>query len=153
MSEAAIPAYMEPQWFFPLFAVMWLGISALLSHVGGWSSLAADFRAEQPAIGESFRFVSGSVGAKFLPVSYGRCLFVVVNNEGFHLSILFPFRFQTPPLFIPWIQVETVEEKRFLFVRYTAIRVRNQWPNISIRGRAGQCIREAYAVTHSKSAL
>jgi hypothetical protein len=152
MNEPPMPAYMEPQWFFPLFAVMWFGISALLSRIGGWSSLAAHFRAAQPATGEHFRFVSGSMGEKFFPVSYGGCLFVAINDNGLHLSILFLFRFQSPPLFIPWSQVESVEQKRLLFLSYTVIRVRDQWPTISIRGRAGHCIKDAYAAASSQYA-
>lgn len=132
---------------------MWFGITALLSLTGGWPSLATHFRATQPANGDLFRFVSGSMGAKRFPVSYGGCLFVAVNSIGFHLSIFFPFRFQTPPLFIPWSQVESVEQKRFLFIRRTVIRVRGQWPIISIRGRAGQSIEEAYAVASSKNVV
>ena len=153
MNELPIPTHMEPQWFFLLFAVMWFTISALLSHIGGWSSLAAHFRAAQPPTGEHFHFVSGSMGAKFFPVSYGGCLFVATNEDGFHLSILLPFRFWSPPIFIPWSQVESVEEKRRLFVRYTVVRVRDQWPSISIRGRAGQSIKAWYAVASSQRAL
>jgi hypothetical protein len=153
MSEANIRAFIEPQWFFPLFVVMWFSITALLSRTGGWSSLAKQFRAKQAESGESFNFVSGSMGAKVFPVSYGGCLFITVNNKGFRLSLLFPFRFQSPPLFIPWSQVESIEEKRLFLTRRTVIRVRNQWPIISVRGRAGQSIEEAYARATSSQAL
>ena len=153
MSNVPVPAYMEPHLFFPLFAVMWIGISGLLAYAGGWASLAVNFRATQPASGERFRFVSGSMGAKLFPVNYGGCLFVAVSNRGIHISILFLFRFQSPPLFIPWSHIESVTEGRFFFSRYTVIRVRSQWPTISVRGRAGQFIREAHARASSQSAL
>ena len=150
MNEIAMPFYMEPQWFLPLFVIMWFSICALLSRISGWSSLAKHHYATQPESGERFRFVSGSIGVKFLPVSYSSCLFFVVNNKGIHLSLLFLFRFQSPPLFIPWSQVESVEEKRFLFFRYTVIRVRNQWPILSVRGRVGESIMQAYAIAFPK---
>jgi len=153
MDATPVPTYMEPQWFFPLFAVMWLTISTVLSHIGGWASLAKQFRDTGPQTGERFRFVSGSMGAGVFPVSYGGCLFVAVNDVGFRLSILFLFRFQTPPLFIPWSIVESVEEKRLLFVDYIRIRVRDHWPIISIRGRAGASIKAAYAAASSRSVL
>ena len=140
-----MPTYMEPQWFLLLFVVMWFGVTALLSRLGGWSSLAEQLRATQPESGDSFRFASGSVGAKVFPVNYGSCLFITVNDSGFHISVLFLFRFQSPPLFIPWSQVESVEEKKLLFMHRVVIRVRNQWPVISVWGRAGQSIRDAYA--------
>jgi hypothetical protein len=152
MSDLPVPTYMEPQWFFPMFAVMWFGITGLLAHVGGWASLASTFRATQPAIGERFRFVSGSMGAKFFPVSYGGCLFFAVSDTGIHLSILFPFRFLSPPLFIPWSQVESVTPKRFLFSRYTSIRVCDQWPTISVRGNASKFINEVYTRASSHGA-
>lgn len=144
MNEANIPVFMEPQWFFPLFAAIWLGISALLSRLGGWANLAGRFRALQPESGESFRFVSGAIDANSFPVSYRGCLFVTVNSRGFHLSLLFLFRFQSPPLFIPWSEVESVEEKRFLFARRAVIRLRSQWPVISVYGSAGQSIAHAH---------
>jgi hypothetical protein len=135
----------ESQWFFPAFVAAWFGITGLLAQLGGWASLARRFRASMPAGGERFRFASGSMGGRFLPVNYGGCLFVVVGEAGIHLSLLFPFRFRSPALFIPWAEVESVQEKRLIFGTYTAIRVRGQWPTISVRGRAGQFIRLAYA--------
>jgi hypothetical protein len=124
---------------------MWLGVGGLLSLLGGWFGLAADFRAEQPALGERFRFVSGSMGSRLFPVRYSNCLFVTVNDSGFRLSILFPFRFLTPPLFVPWSAIASIEQKKFLLVfRYTAIRVRDRWPTISVRGDAGQRIADVY---------
>jgi hypothetical protein len=140
---------MEPQWFFPLFVLMWLGITALLSRVSGWSSLAERFRALEPASGESFHFVSGSMGGS-LPVNYRSCLSVAVSDRGFHLSMLFLFRLGSPPLFIAWADVESIEEKRFMFMRSVVIRVRNQWPTIAIRGGAGDRIKAAYAVVQPR---
>ena len=106
---------MQPQWLFPMFALMWVGICALLSMLGGWTSLAGEFRATQRTDGQRFRFVSGSMGSRMLPVSYGGCLFVTVNEIGFGLSLLFPFRPLSPPLFIPWTEVASAETKRFFF--------------------------------------
>lgn len=153
MNATDLPFYLEPQWLIPLFVVMWFFIGAVLSRISGWASLATHFRATQAESGERFRFASGSMGVRFFPVSYGGCLFLSVNNDGLHLSIMFPFRFQCPPLFIPWSQLESVEEKRFLFFRYTVIHLRNQWPIISVRGRAGEFIKKAYTSASSKNAL
>ena len=136
---------MQPQWFFPMFALMWVSISALLSMLGGWTSLAGEFRATQRTDGQRFRFVSGSMGARVFPVNYGGCLFVTVNETGFGLSILLPFRLLSPPLFIPWSQVASAETKRFLFVNRAIVRLRGHWPAISVRGAAGKCIVDAYA--------
>jgi hypothetical protein len=137
-------ALLDPRWFFAVFALMWVAISALLSLVGGWSSLASHFRSERSREGERFRFVSGSMGAALFPVSYGRCLFLTVSEDGFGLSILFPFRLLSPPLFIPWRDVESVESRRFLFVDRVAVKLRDRWQTIAIRGAAGERLQEAH---------
>ena len=46
MPPESTPAFLDPQWFFPLFVVMWFTITGLLAHLGGWASFATVFRAE-----------------------------------------------------------------------------------------------------------
>ena len=152
MQEGASPAFLEPQWFFPLFVLLWLFISSFLSLAGGWFSLSTHFRAPQSSSGQRFKFASGSMGVGWFPVNYNGCLFVTVNELGFGLSILFLFRFCTPPLFIPWSAITSVETKRFVFVRRTVIRLREYWPSISIRGAAGERIAQAYSAANVFSA-
>lgn len=147
MHQAPPPWLLEPQWFFPFFALMWIGVSGLLAMLSGWSGLATNFRAEGTVDGEQFRFVSGSMGNRSLPVHYGNCLFVTVNETGFAISILFLFRVLSPPLFIPWSAVEAIEPKRFLLFSYTAIHLRDQWPTISVRGSAGRQLEQAFRRT------
>lgn len=133
-----------PVSFVLLFVVVWLGISGGLAHAAGWASLAAKFRQGKPLLGESFTSVSGAMGKGRFPVGYRSCLSVVVGDAGFSLAVLFPFRFRSPPLFMPWAQVETIVEEKLLFARYTAVHLRGQWQVISIRGPAGQRIRDGY---------
>lgn len=132
-----------------LFASLWFGIGALLARIGGWSTLAGTYRARYPVVGEHFRFVSASMGRDRLPVNYKACLFMVVNRHGLHVSIVFPFRFRSPPLFIPWSAVESITEKRSMRTFGVAVRLRNCWPIVCVPGRAGHMIREAYAVSSS----
>jgi hypothetical protein len=132
---------------------MWFAIGGFLALLSGWWSLASRFSAAGAILGERFRFVSGSMGLRFFPVNYGNCLFITVNDEGFRLTILFVFRFLSPPLFIPWTGVESVVEKRFLFMRYAAIRIRENWPRLSFYGKAGKSILEAYARASGKRVL
>jgi hypothetical protein len=143
--QPSTPPDALPQWFFPLFALSWLAISALLSLIGGWHSLAQEFRAEDDGSGERFYFVSGGLGARFAPVSYRGCLFVTVGDRGIRLSIFFLFRFLSPPLFIPWEEVSSVEERRFLFFRHTVIHLRDRWQEISLVGKAARCVQEVFA--------
>jgi hypothetical protein len=139
-------ALLEPLWFLLFFAAMWFGIGALLSYLAGWPGLAARFRSTEAIEGERFRFTSGSVGASSrFPVGYRNCLFFTVGETGFLIRVFFLFRFLTPPLFIPWAQVESITEERLWFVRYMVIRIRGCSTKIMVPGRAGQSIGQGYA--------
>lgn len=138
MSQFPPRELLEPQWFIPFFALMWFVIGGGLALLSGWWSLASRFRAVGAVAGKRLRLVSGSMGVRFLPVNYGNCLFVTVNDKGFRLGILFLFRFLSPPLFIPWERVESVVEKRFLFMRYAAVRIRETGPISRSTARPGR---------------
>jgi len=153
MSHAPTPDLLEPQWFIPVFAILWFGVSALLSLMSGWISLASGFRSTSAVQGQMFRFVSGSMGAAHFPVNYGNCLFVSVTESGFYLSVFFMFRFLSPPLFIPWTQVESVSPGRFLFMRYTTVRIRGHWARVSLYGKAGKAVPATYERAYGKRAL
>ena len=153
MRRFSSPDPFDPHWILPFIVLLWFGGTGLLSLLSGWSSLAFQFRAAGPAQGEKFRFVTGSIGMRFLPVNYHHCLFVTINETGFHLGILFLFRFLSPPLFIPWLQVESVAAKRLLFMRYAAVKIRGHWPTISISGNAGKRILEVHTTVSSPRSL
>ena len=131
-------------WFFPCFALLWVAMTGVLATLSGWSSLATRFRSNQAVQGERFRFASASLGARWFPVTYGNCLFVTVAPSGFGLSVLVLFRLMSPPLFIPWSEVESATEGRFLFKRFTALRVVGHWSHVKVYGRVGQALLEAY---------
>ena len=153
MSGVERLASLGPAWGVMLIvALLWLGVSALLARIGGWSTLARTYRAKYPVVGERFRFISASMGKPRLPVNYKRCLFMVVNRHGLHISVLFPFRFRSPPLFIPWSAVESVNEKPFLRTFGVAVKLRDQWPIIRVFGRAAHVIRQAHDVSPSSRA-
>ena len=120
-------------------------MSALLALRSGWHRLATQFRLEAPLQGERFRFASGSIGAGVLPVSYSNCLFSTVNESGFSLSILFPFRLLSPPLFIPWRAVKSVEPRQRLWATVTMVQLGGEWPPIGLRGLLGEKIQQSYA--------
>ena len=88
-----------------------------------------------------------------MPVSYGNCLFVTVNTQGLYLSIFFPFRFLSPPLFIPWSRVESIQERRILFVTHYVILIRDNWSRITLRGTPGRRAKETYDAACVQKAL
>jgi hypothetical protein len=64
-----------PLWFPLFFIALWVGVSTLLSLIGGWLALSRYYRAAQDIQGQKFRTASGSVGrSHFLAVRYGNCL-------------------------------------------------------------------------------
>lgn len=132
-------------WVILLFPILWIAISGVLAALSGWSSLATRFRTAGPSDGKTFSWVSGSIGARLFPVSYGYCLRVTAGAVGVRLSLLPLFGAFSPPLFIPWREVESVETTRVFFWSYAAIRVREHWANIRIHGEAGEHIRQSFA--------
>lgn len=84
------------------------------------------------------------MGDRGIPVNYSNCLTLTIGDRGIRLAILFPFRFGSPPLFIPWLMIESVTAKRFLFWRYVQIRIRDRRPRLSLHGRAGRRVLETY---------
>lgn len=132
------------RWFVPFFAVLWLVVTALLAFASGWVSLARRFRARENIVGQRFRFRSGRLGRKISSVRYGSCLFITVNEAGFRLSVFFMFRFLSPPIFIPWEQVESVEERRLLLVDCYVIHIRDHWSQILLWGDAGRALKEQF---------
>jgi hypothetical protein len=138
-----IPAFLQPPWFFLYFGLLWFGVTGVLAHGSGWATLAERFRSDDSVQGERFRFASGSMGRRWVPVSYSNCLFVTVTPTGLRLSVFLPFRFLSPPLWIAWTDVESVSQKRILLMRVTTLVLREAWPRVSLRGAAGTAIYEA----------
>lgn len=137
---------MEDVWLVAVFVAGWFLVSGLLAHFGGWASLAKEFAAEAPESGERYRFQSGAMGRRYFPVHYRGCLTLTLVPEGLHLSLLFLFRFQAPPILIPWRVIESMSEERVLLTRYTTIKLRDHWQYLKLRGDVGERVRAAYAI-------
>ena len=78
------------------------------------------------------------MGWRFFPVNYSSCLFVVVNEFGFEMSVFPLFRSLSPPLFIPWVAVESVREGRYFFRRYVCFRLIGHRSYIQFYGSMAQ---------------
>lgn len=131
---------------FPVsFATLWLAVTAMLAKISGWRALARRFRAQALPPGEHFRFVSGSVGAGNLPVSYRNCIMLDVAGEGLGVSLFFLFGVCAPPLFIPWREIESVGARRLWLQRSTEIVIRDSATRIRLHGRAGDSAARAFA--------
>lgn len=81
---------------------LWLLVCFIVSHLGGWSSLARIYRSEKPFDGQTWHGCSGFF--KFFG-SYRRTLTLGANSEGLYIAVLALFRLAHPPLYIPWSEV------------------------------------------------
>ncbi|MEI7511582.1 MAG: hypothetical protein WCJ84_05475 [Candidatus Peregrinibacteria bacterium] len=132
--------------FFPVFFLaMWLGISALLSTMGGWKNLAQRFPAPSFVTGERFSFASAAFGnLSLFPVRYNRCLVFTVGETGFFVSPFFFFRFWHSPIFIPWESVVSVTPEKYWFFSRSVVKISETETQIGVLGDAGKGILEAY---------
>jgi hypothetical protein len=71
-------------------------------------------------------------------VNYGGCLIVTVAPAGLAVSIYLPFRLLCPDFFIPWTEVESVEERASALSRRTVVRIRGSSVWLALRGTVGQ---------------
>ena len=150
MQPAEVPEFMQPQWFFPLFAVGWFAVCGVLALSSGWRSLAERFPAPAQVNGERFRFASASMGlVPWFPVRYSGCVFFTVGTAGLAMSLLFLFRFLSPPLFVPWSQVASVEEKAGFFGRRAVVRFKNSAVVLTLYGRAASSVTSTHAKAHA----
>jgi len=129
-----------------LFSCLFFGLNWHIAHIGGWVSLTKTFRRHHSAKGKRFYLVSGSIidtnNESSLRFLYNGCLFVSVSDEGVFLSVWVIQRFMHPPLFIPWTQIRSVDERNF--GASSLIQLDSQFPAINVRGKAGQYILKAY---------
>ena len=109
----------HPELFVVFFPLIWFGVLYLLGHLGGWSGIAAEYRAREPFDGKRWSFQSGQFGWS----NYGSCVTVGANPRGVYFSVLFPFRPGHPPLFVPWEDV-SMAEGRGTFTSYVDLRFR-----------------------------
>jgi len=135
---AALQSELDLRWFLPLFIGGWLGISCLLSLLGGWHALAKKYRCTTSSSGKLFSFASVGLGLGAFPVSYRSCLFVRLNSVGMELSVFPVFRFFHPKLFIPWSAVSDCRRERFWFMNCTAVYVSDPQTRMLFHGRLGR---------------
>lgn len=115
---------------FPIFfAALWIGITQLMSFIGGWRNLAKLYPAAgKPVGGREFHRVSGMFGM----ASYKHVLTIVVTRDGLYVENRTIFRFGHPPLFIPFAAIAYARRQTFFFKDYVAFEVGDP-PMASIR--------------------
>ena len=85
-----------------LFITIWVAVSLILAFVGGWRSLAREYRAPHPVPDSEWTERRALFSGR---ARYKNVLRLSANNAGIYLSVAFPFRIGHPPLFFPWEDV------------------------------------------------
>jgi hypothetical protein len=153
MSPAAVSTFFPSVWFVPLLLVMLFGIGALLTVASGWRTLSQRFPPVVQVEGERFHFASAKMGrVSWFPVNFGGCLIITVTPTGLAISIYLPFRLLCPEFFVPWSQVESVEERASALSRRTVVRIRGSTVWFALRGTAGQSVSAMFARTRAANA-
>jgi hypothetical protein len=93
------------------FLALWLVVSAIISYIGGWTTLAKRFRLKQPFAGTRW---TGQSGQMRWIAGYSNILTVGSCPEGLYLATMPLFRFRHPQLLIPWAEI-AVMRRRLLF--------------------------------------
>lgn len=141
MPQPMPPGVLHPEWVLALFLAFLLSVAALLAVASGWRSLARRFPSVTQVEGERFHFASAKLSrVPWFPVNYGGCLIVTVTPSGLAMSIYLPFRYLCPEFFVPWVQVESVEDRSTALSRRTVVRIRGSTVRIALRGTAGQSV-------------
>jgi hypothetical protein len=114
--------------FLTFFAALWLFICFILSRVGGWEKLARVYRYNGKFKGERWRFRSCRMNGY---TNYNNCLTFGANPAGLYLKTLPMFRFQHPPLLIPWSEIREGKAKGMIitYLELTFTRA----PNVRVR--------------------
>ena len=152
-SSTVFSVLAQPQWSIPLFIALWLVAVAVMARVAGWPSLSQQFAASEIPAGQSLRFVSGALGSIHWPIRYRNCLRVVVGDTGLYVSLMFPFKFMSPALLLPWHSIESIQEKQSFSTRTVTFRIRGQWAVLSLPGPAGQLAKAAFESASGQNAL
>jgi len=88
---------------FPAFFVAaFLVISFLMSWIGGWGALARSFRAQSEFRGDK---QTGQRVRMRWRAGYNYCVTIGCDASGLYLAMNWLYRFQHPPLFIPWNEI------------------------------------------------
>lgn len=96
---------------FPIFfGAIWSGVCYLISIIGGWQSLATQYKAPQDTFVEQ-KFTSEN--GRFGVANYKFTLTVGFPGTGLYFANNPFFRIGHPPLLIPWRDVKVVSSDGF----------------------------------------
>lgn len=125
--------------------LFWLGVTQLLSHVGGWSVLAERYPARTTAGERDLGTASLTLDRGFIVVNYNRSVRFQISAEGLGMATSPFFRRAHPPVLIPWGEVASCERRKLLVGEGAALTLRDGSVNVLVRGPAAEGVLGAWA--------
>lgn len=148
MSLAAEPAVLALA-----FACFWFGGAALMSRIAGWHAISALYPAPVRLRGDELRFCTATLGTPAFPLTYRRCVRVLLTDDGFGLCLMLPFRFHSPPFLVPWSAVTGCTEKQWLATRKVTFALAGTNRRLTFAGALGQGLKARYDAWAGPSAV
>ena len=136
--------YTDPSVLLAAFAIFWFGGAALISRIAGWHALSALYPAPLHLRGEELRFCNATVGTATFPLTYRRCVRVLLSEQGLGLCLMFPFRFHSPPFMVPWSAVGSCTESQTLATRKVTFSFAGTSRQVTFAGPLGQAVIAKY---------
>ena len=137
----------DPSIFFLLFLLVfplfWIAVTGVIASQG-WRSVAAVYPAtsDAPLSARRVRFGSLRVGGRLMAPAYSSCIDGWFAQTGFWLRPFLPFRPFHPMIFVPWTQVESIEDERKLLTTHVRVRLAGNAPDLLLLGALGKAVRE-----------
>ena len=106
---------------FPIFfSALWIGITWLMSWIGGWGKIAKKYAATGATPeGAVLKHVTGMFGM----TRYKHVLTVITTDTGLYIENRKVFRFGHPPLFIPFAAIRKPRKQTLFFWEFIAFSV------------------------------
>jgi hypothetical protein len=112
--------HINPLYYAIFFLVFWLLLNFIVSRLTGWSRIAAHYRNAGGFTGKVWRFQT--ITTRW-GMGYKGGTNVGADSRGLYISFGFLFRFEHPPLFVPWGDI-TITEKQISRSRMLELRFR-----------------------------
>jgi hypothetical protein len=106
---------------FPIFfTALWVGITLIMSFVGGWGRVGKQYAAtEAPPAGRVLKHVTGMFGV----ARYKHVLTVITTDTGLYIENRKVFRPGHPPLFIPFTAIFNARKQTLFFWEFIAFEI------------------------------
>jgi hypothetical protein len=131
--------------FAAFFVTLWLGVVALIAAVGGWRDLACVYPYTGAGDATAIRFRGTSIMFGSGPISVGsyrNAVTVTIDAAGFELTTMVLFRFQHPPIAVPWQAVRRYREGSTFGRRWVELEIANG-QRLRVFGRAATALDSA----------